>query len=434
MNTAKCAALSAMCALLVSGCSKKDASEAASTGGASSGDKSNTLVVWSFTDEIENLLNDYYKPVHPDVEIEYGFTPFDQFTSKLDPVLASGNGAPDVFGLEDAFVRKYVESGLLLPLDDIYAEVKDKMADYPMKVGSYNGHVYGMAWQVTPGALFYRRSLAKKYLGTDDPVEVQKLMSDEGKFIDLAKTLKERSNGKCVTVSNASELSRPYTMGARKKPWVVDDKLYIDPAMERYMDMCKLFHDERYDARVAQSSEGWYAGLKGALKDDEGNPLEVFCTLLPTWGLHFVLKPNAGDTAGDWGMCKGPYNYRSGGTWLAAYKGTKNPEGAKEMIKYMATDDTYLEQYVMKSGDVVGNINVQNKVKDSYSEPFLGGQNHYAQFCEMAKSIDGGLTQASDQAIEALFSEAVTAYSLGEKSKEDALAGFKEQVATMLGF
>lgn len=71
-----------------------------------------------------------------------------------------------MFGLEDAFVRKYVESGLLLELDDVYAEVKDKMVDYPMKVGSYNGHVYGKARQVTPGAVFYRRSLAKKYFGT----------------------------------------------------------------------------------------------------------------------------------------------------------------------------------------------------------------------------------------------------------------------------
>lgn len=396
-------------------------------------DANKKLVVWSFTDEIEGLVKDYYIPTHPDMQIEYGFTPTDQFPNKLDPVLASGNGAPDVFGLEDAFVRKYVESGLLLPLDDVYAQVKSKMADYPMQVGSYKGHVYGMSWQVTPGALFYRRSLAKKYLGTDDPDKVQEFMSDETKFIALAKMLKEKSNGSCVIVSTTGDLYRPYAMGARKKPWVVKGKLYVDPAMEKYMDMCKLFHDQRYDGRVGQWSEGWFAGFKGALKDDSGKPLEVFCTLLPTWGLHYTLKPNAGDTAGDWAMCKGPYNYRWGGTWLAAYKGTKNPNAAKEMIKYIATDDTYLEKYVMKSGDVVGNLNVQNKVKDGYKEPFLGGQNHYKVFCEMAKGVDGSMTQATDQAIEALFNEAVAAYALGEKSKADALADFKEQVAMTLG-
>jgi len=45
-------------------------------------------------------------------EIEYSLTPTDQFPNKLDPVLASGSGTPDVFALEDAFVRKYIESGL----------------------------------------------------------------------------------------------------------------------------------------------------------------------------------------------------------------------------------------------------------------------------------------------------------------------------------
>lgn len=367
------------------------------------------------------------------MEVEYSMTTTDQFPSKLDPVLASGNGCPDVFALENAFVRKYIESGLLLPLDDVYEEVKGKMADYPMKIGSADGHVYGMAWQVCPGALFYRRSLAKKYLGTDNPEEVQKYLSSLDKFVETAALLKEKSNGKCVIVSSAGDMFMPYK-GARKQPWVVNDQLVIDPAMEDYMDMSKLLHDKGYDGQATQWSEGWFAGMKGTLQDTKGNPLEVFSYLLPTWGLHYVLKTNAPDTAGDWAMCAGPANYYWGGTWIAAYKGTKNPNAAKEMIKYLATDDTYLEDYAKKSGDTVGNINVQNKIKDTFSEPYLGGQNHYAAFCEMAKGIDGSLCQGTDQQIEAFFSESVGAYTNGEKTREQALKDFKEQVRTTLGF
>ncbi|MCI5828865.1 MAG: hypothetical protein PUK78_07990 [Spirochaetales bacterium] len=40
-------------------------------------------------------------------EIEYSLTPTDEFPSKLSPVLASGSGCPDVFALEDSFVRQY---------------------------------------------------------------------------------------------------------------------------------------------------------------------------------------------------------------------------------------------------------------------------------------------------------------------------------------
>jgi ABC-type glycerol-3-phosphate transport system substrate-binding protein len=433
MKKSRIIAGAVLCAALAGfmGCQKNEAGKA-SSGKASS----NKLVVWSFTDEIEGFLNKEgygYKATHPDVEIEYSFTPTDQFPSKLDPVLASGNGAPDVFGLEDAFVRKYVESGLLLELDDLYAEVKNKVADYPVKVGSYNGHVYGMSWQVAPGALFYHRSLAKKYWGTDDPVEVQKKLCDLDTFIATARELKKASDGKCRIVSTTGDLFMPYK-GARKQPWVVNDKLVIDPAMDQYMEMCKLMEDEKLAVSgVGQWSEGWFAGMNGTLKDETGADVEVMCYFLPTWGLHYVLKTNAPNTSGDWAMCAGPAPYRWGGTWIAAYKGTKNPEAAKEMIRYIATDDNFLEALAKESGDVVSNINVQNKIKDSFSEPFLGGQNHYAQFCEMAKTVDGSLTQGTDQQIEALWTETVTAYAMGEKDKETALNDFKEQVANTMG-
>jgi ABC-type glycerol-3-phosphate transport system substrate-binding protein len=393
------------------------------------------LVIWSFTDELQTMVDKYYKVDHPDVEVEYSLTPTDQFPNKLDPVLANGNGAPDVFALEDAFVRKYIEQGdsLLLDLTDVYNEVKDKMIAYPCEIGMHNGKVYGLSWQAAPGAMFYRRSLAKKYLGTDDPAEVQKYLTDWNKFNETAKTLYEKSNGKCVIVSTTGDLFKPF-QGARKDPWVVNGKLVVDPAMEAYMDACKFLKDNGYEGRQGQWAEGWFAGMKGELKDEQGNDVEVFSYFLPTWGLHYVLKPNSPNTSGDWAMTAGPAAYRWGGTWVAAYKGTKVPNLAKGFIKYVATDDSFLERWAKDTGDVVSNNNVINKIKDTYSEPYLGGQNHYAEFAVMANNVDGKLTQGTDQAIEGIWGEAVTAYVNGEKSKEQAIADFKDQVKSTLGF
>ncbi len=393
------------------------------------------LVIWSFTDELQSMVDNYYKKDHPDIEIDYSLTPTDQFPNKLDPVLASGNGAPDVFALEDAFVRKYIEQGddLLLDLTDTYNEIKDKMIAYPAEVGTYNGKVYGLSWQAAPGAMFYRRSLAKKYLGTDEPAEVQKYLTDWAKFNETAELLKTKSNGKCVIVSTTGDLFKPF-QGARKDPWVVKGKLVVDPAMEDYMDACKLLKDKGYEGRQGQWAEGWFAGMKGELKDEKGNAIEVFSYFLPTWGLHYVLKPNAPATSGDWAMIPGPAAYRWGGTWVAAYKGTKVPGRAKDFIKYVTTDDSFLERWAKDTGDLVSNNNVVNKIKDTYSEPFLGGQNHYAEFAAMANNVDGKLTQGTDQAIEAIFNDAVSSYVNGEKSKEQAIADFKEQVKVTLGF
>ena len=404
---------------LLGACTKKD----------TSGDK---LSVWSFTDELDGMINDYYKPAHPGVVINYSMTITDQFSSKLDPVLASGQGTPDVFALEAAFVRKYIESGLLLDLTDIYEANKEKLLNYPVEVGSYKGRVYGMSWQATPGAMFYRRSLAKKYLGSDDPQIVQNYFSDINKFLETAKLLKNASGGACVAVASHADLYQPF-LGARKDPWVVNDKLHIDPAMEKYMDICKTMYDNRWEGRVGQWSEGWYAGMKGNLKDEATREVEVFSYLLPTWGLHFVLKTTAPETSGDWGMIRGPASYRWGGTWLAAWKKTKKPELARDFIRYLTIDDTFLEAWALRTGDMVSNLAVVDRIKDNYSEPFLAGQNHYAEFAAMAKNVDGKLTQGTDQAIEQIFQEEVKAYRFGEKSKAQALSDFRAQAEIQLG-
>ena len=419
----KILALFAVAALLLGGCSKSNES-------SSSGGGSNTLSVWAFTEEVWNMAK-YFKESHPDITIEYSYTPTDQFPNKLDPVLASGQGVPDVFALELAFVRKYVESGLLLDITDIYEANKDKLFKYPVEIGSYNGRVYGMSWQAAPGAVFYKRSLAQKYFGTDEPAEVQKHFADLDTFLQTAQALKEASGGKCVIVATSGELFRPI-MAARKDPWVVDGKLTVDPAVIEYMEMAKVIRDNGYEARVAQWTEGWYAGMQGNLKDEMGNEVEVFSFFLPTWGIN-TLRINAPDTAGDWAMIKGPVFYYWGGTWLAAYKGTKNVDAAKEFIRYLATDDGFLEAWATDTGDFVCNTNVVNKIKDNFSEPFLAGQNHYAEFAEMAAGVDGRLAQDTDQAIEGIFNESVTAYVNGEKSMEQALEDFRTQASYQLG-
>jgi ABC-type glycerol-3-phosphate transport system substrate-binding protein len=394
------------------------------------------LIIWSFTDELANFINKPFwgfKATHPGIDLEYSQTSSDKFQAILDPVLASGQGGPDIIALESSFVRKYVESDKLLDITDIYETNKNKLLSYPVEIGSYNGRVYAMSWQVVAGAMFYRRSLARKYLGTDDPKTVQTYFSSFNKFLETAQLLKQKSNGSCVVVSSLGDLRNPF-LSARRNPWIVNGKVEVDPAMEQYMEICKILHDNRLVGRVGQWSEGWFQGLRGGLVDEAGKSVEVFSCFFPNWGLQYVLKTNAPNTSGDWAMVQGPSPYRWGGTWIGAYKGTKNVAAVKEFIRYVATDDAFLEGWAVDTGDIVSNINVINKIKNNYREPFLGGQNHYAEFAEYAKGVNGRLVQSTDEAIEALFDEAVITYINGEKNKAKALADFKLLVQRQLGF
>ncbi|MCL1812767.1 MAG: ABC transporter substrate-binding protein [Treponema sp.] len=394
---------------------------------------SGSLTVWSFTNELRDMINNHYKQGHSKVKVTFAMTPNDNqaYQKKLDPLLASGKKVPDVFALEAAFVRKYVESGQLLELTDIYMANRSKLMQYTVDVGTYNGRVYALSWQAAPGAMFYRRSLAKKYLGTDDPKTVQTYFADINKFLDTAKLLKLKSNGACVAIASSGDLYPPYLSG-RSSPWIVNGKLVIDPMMERYLDMAKTFAEGNYHAHVGQWSNEWYAGMRGELKDGGGKDVEVFAYFLPTWGLDFVLKANAPATAGDWAMIPGPIPYSWGGTWLAAWKNTPNPAAAKEMIRYFTTDDDFMELHARATGDLVSNQTVVDRIKGSYAEPFLGNQNHYAEFAEMAKNVNGKLLQGTDRDIDELFNEALHDFVYEGKTMKDALAQFTTNVENLI--
>ena len=114
-----------------------------------------------------------YEGKHPDVQVKYTMIPMTngEYQTKLKAALGTAD-APDVIALEAAFVKSYVESKMLADLGDLLPAAK--AADtYPFvtDVGSDAGVTKAYAYQATPGALFYRRSLAKEYFGTDDPAE-----------------------------------------------------------------------------------------------------------------------------------------------------------------------------------------------------------------------------------------------------------------------
>jgi ABC-type glycerol-3-phosphate transport system substrate-binding protein len=409
--------------LTLMGCKAKDTA-VSDVGGE------NKLVIWSFVEDTRRMLK-FYEPDHPDVTVE--FTLASPIQDKIDPVLTSGQGVPDIFALEVDYVRKYIESGQLLDITDVYENAKDHLVKYQAEIATYNGKVYGLSWQATAGGFYYRRSLAKEYLGTDDPVEVQKYFEDASKLMETAELIKNKSNGTCVMFSDFYELRHPFK-SLRKQPWIVDNKLVIDDVMLEYMDIAKEIRSKGYDARVRPWTEGWYASMKSMLQDETGKHVDVFGYFLPTWGLHYVIKSSAEETSGDWAVIKGPFSYYNGGTWYVAYKNTKNPEAAKEFIRYCAADDTFLEKWALQEGDLTSNFYVNEKIKDQFMDPFVGGQNHYALFASLVDNIDGSLAQGTDGVIDGIFTEAVIAYINGEKSKDQALADFKAQVSGELGF
>lgn len=410
-----------------------------------------TLNIWSFTNELEGMISKYFTPAHPNIEITYTLYPTDagEYTSKVDALLgtdAANAEAPDVFALEAAFVKKYVDSDWTANLLDIGFEEADFASCIPamLQIGTNNdtGVHKGLAWQSTPGALFYRASLAEKYLGVTTPEEFQAKVADWDTFMETAQELKEASGGAVKMFNSLGDIWNAYQY-SRTQPWVVDGKLVIDDVLLDYVDLCKEAEtDDLYNKGTAWT-ESWFEGMKTDI---------TMCYLLPTWGLHYVLKPNCGNydaetdaavpdaagTYGDWRMVDGPVGYSWGGTWLAANSakvaGADEAKLAaiKEFIRFFTLDEDFLYTYAKDSGDFVSNNAIVDKViaEGGIPNPFLGGQDHYSAFATAANLANGAIMSRFDETLNTLWADNVTTpYSKGEVEFDDAIATFKEKVA-----
>lgn len=398
-----------------------------------------TINVWSFTDELEGILTNYFIPAHPDIEINYTLYSTDEFFNTMLPNIMTadpaGADAPDVFALEADYAKYWVESDYTAALTDIGFTEEELAVSVPAVVDfarDADGVAKALSWQCTPGALFYRASLAEEYLDVTTPDEFQELVADWDTFFETAEELNEASEGAVKMFSSLGDIFKPFFY-QRAQGWVADGALVIDPAMIEMAEYGKMAREEGLYNLATQWGETWFAGMKTDI---------TMCYFLPTWGLHYVLKPNCGGEAvgegtyGDWRLVPGPVGYSWGGTWLGA-NAAKVAEAddakkaaIKEVIRYCTLDYDFLKQYALDSGDFVSNIQVAADIVAEGGTPneFLGGQDHYAMFAVSSLLISDSTT-GYDGKMNSLFTDYfLNPYVNGEKTYDEALEAFKTEV------
>ena len=276
------------------------------------------------------------------------------------------------------------------------------------------------------------------------------------KFTEAAAMVKEQSGGDTYMVASTGDFASPF-FANRSQPWIVDGKLNVDPMVEEYIKTAKVFRDEGYEAQASQWGEGWFAGMNDSLVDAEGNAKQVFSYFLPTWGLPYVLAPNAAvadgssDTSGDWAVIEGPLPYQWGGTWLGVLEGSENMDLASDFVRFATLDEenltnwatgVYTNEYLKEidpnvpddraqaAGDFVSSQIVVEKIvnefDDSEMSAFLGGQNSYGGFAAAAPSVSAELMTGSDDAIQRALNDPINQYLNGDVDLEGMWAAWKD--------
>jgi len=108
-----------------------------------------------------------FNETHPDIQIAMDIMPWDTLNQKLLPSWKTG-GDPDLAVIGYSLIPQYAESGLLLPLDDLYSGGLDpnKFSKASMDGMTYKGKKYG-APMISFGLMMYYNKDLFKAAGLD---------------------------------------------------------------------------------------------------------------------------------------------------------------------------------------------------------------------------------------------------------------------------
>lgn len=441
--------------LALTGCGTKDKDDAGSTGGNTDKveevtDDPNVKVlnIMAFTDEVPKMLRKY-KELHPDFPYEIKETIIATTDGAYQPALdqalqGGGADAPDIYVAEAAFILKYSQGdaySYAAPYKSLGIDV-DKMlkeseiAPYTVEIGTNpDGQLVALGYQATGGAFIYRRSLAKDTWGTDDPATIQgKIGPGWDKFFAAAEELKAKGY---AIVSGDGDIWHAVE-NSSDKGWVVDGKLTIDPKREEFLDLSMRLKENGYHNDTQDWSDAWFADMKGV------GEKPAFGFFGPAWLINYVMAGNSGGekigegTYGDWAVCEPPVGFFWGGSWLLANKDTKIPKTVGEIIQWVTLDATENGlQYMWANGtfegptkDAVASGAVMKKSNGEID--FLNGQNMFDAFVPAGEFANGKNLTQYDETINSHFRGQVREYTAGNKTREQALADFKQLVADNL--
>lgn len=382
---------------------------------------SGTINVWSSGDEMKRFAGDFMSK-YPKVKVNVTVIPNSDFLTKMKPTLQSGQGAPDVFTGESDYVKYLIDTPFWENLSKApyNAETSAKsLWKYVVDIGrGADGGIRALSWQAAPGSVLYRRDLAKKYIGTDDPNLISKLMNSYNGMMKMAKTLKDKTSGKVRMFASWQDVFN-MQFSNRTQPWVVSNKLVVPKTMQDFYDIAKNISVNKYDLNADPWSPAWSAAVDG------GN---AFCYVLPTWGLQYLIIPNAKASNGKWGVASGPMPYCKGGTWLGVYSGSKNKELAWEFVKFATVDEQEAEHYAKTYGEYMANKNVDNKLAKEPGIATIAGQNSYKFYNSQMDKIPTKLMTKYDQQINNAYLNSIKQYISSGISKADAIKQFKDDV------
>lgn len=253
-----------------------------------------TLTYWGWdTNWYEPMFAEFEK-THPNIKIEATTVAFSDYFTKIQQAIASGSELPTMVQQSCTLIENYKELGIFEDLTkDPYNVDPDKFFDFIKgRAMTDDGALIGIEQSVSPSAIAYKRDLAKKYFGTDDPAELAEIFKTTDDYIKYGKEVQEKSGGKDYLFHSGGAVAE-WLYFADTTDLQSGNTVNFTDKMSPVM---KLLCDMR-DNKVVDTFENGTPQANATFSDE--NHLFYPC---PNWAITYYIKANDPDGSGNWGL------------------------------------------------------------------------------------------------------------------------------------
>ena len=364
-----------------------DAADASTESGSSA--EGGKLTVWCW-DPAFNIFSmeeatKVYQKDHPDVDVEIVETPWDDVQTKLTTAATSGDLStlPDILLMQDNAFQKNVIS-----YPDAFADLTDSGVDFSQfaegktAYSVVDGKNYGVPFDNGATIMAIRSDIVEEAgLTTDDFKDIT-----WSQFMELAKTVKEKTGTPMLTTSGGSELVLEMLQSAGASPIVdgevkIADNEVLAQAVEVYATLVKEGYMTEYtdwDQYIASMNNGDAAGVINGC-----------------WIMSSIQA--AEDQAGNWTIVnmpalddvEGATNYANcGGASWAVSSNCENTDLAFDFLKStFAADVDLYDDLLVNAGAIASYLPAAESSVYQEASDFYGGQKVYADIVDFASQV-----------------------------------------------
>ncbi|HZG13775.1 MAG TPA: sugar ABC transporter substrate-binding protein [Candidatus Bathyarchaeia archaeon] len=298
-----------------------------------------TFMTWGNQTHLElyGKLIEKFNQTHPNIKVKMESVPFPDYQQKIT-VLAAGQELPDLGWVSERMVPQFMANGILEDVSDVKDDAAFKLDDMipsTLELFQKDGKLYGLPFSTPPSVMFYNKDLFDK-AGLKSPNELAK----EGKWTweEFEKAAKAITSGTGASKIYGANFFRDW------KTWILlSSYAWSNGSGPFNKEMNQFTWNDQY-------------GVES---------LSMLQRMMFTDGSHPKAGEQVSFEAGKIGMFFDVYSYVSkaraikdfkwdiapmpsgsqgsapmlGQAGYSIFKGTKHPQEAKELLKFLASEE-----------------------------------------------------------------------------------------------